>query len=146
MIASAVVASTLYALKKYAFPQELAWMTNQWVLAITVAVSTLVWLTVTFATAPVDRKTLARFYSRVRPFGAWGPVSGDTGIPRPRGLVRMLGNWIAGSVMVLAATMAIGKFLLGQHEQGAMYLAAALAGAVVVAIELRRINRDPTAK
>jgi len=141
MIASAIVSSTLYVLKKYAFADELAWMTAQWVLAITVAVSTAVWLIVTFATAPVDRQTLARFYSRVRPFGAWGPVAHAAGVTRPRGLGRMLVNWIAGSAMVLAATMAIGKFLLGEREQGAIYLATALAGAAVVAVELRRIAR-----
>ena len=146
MIASAVVASTLYALKEYFLAAELAWMTGQWVLAITVAVSTVVWVVVTFATAPVDRQTLLGFYSRVRPFGAWGPVARAAGAPRPRGMGRMLVNWIAGSVMVLGATLAIGKFLLGQREQGAMYLAAAAAGAIVVAIELRRMSREPTAE
>jgi len=137
MAASGIVSIALVIAKKHVWPGELAWMTNQVILVITVTVSTVVWLTVTLATAPVSKAKLVAFYRKVRPYGAWGRIAAESAITPPAGLGRMLTNWLAGSVMVLAATFSLGKFLLCSPIEGALYLAAATAGAAVVWRELR---------
>jgi Na+/proline symporter len=141
MIASGVIASGLYVLKGHAF----AWMTKQHILAITVAGSTVVWLTVTFLTAPVAEEKLLAFYRKVRPYGAWGRIAAASGVTPPKGLGRMLASWLAGSVMVLAATFAAGKFLLASPGEGCVYLVLAAGGAVVVWLDLRRQPEVPAA-
>ena len=100
--------------------------------------STLVWVAVTFLTRPVSTERLVAFYRRVRPYGWWGPIAGQAQVPSAKGLGRMLANWLAGTVMVLGATLAIGKFLLGAPWEGAAYLVAAAIGAAVVAREVLR--------
>ncbi|HUS61454.1 MAG TPA: hypothetical protein VMY34_04600, partial [Acidimicrobiales bacterium] len=53
---------------------------DAWVMLITVAVSTVIWLGVTFATKPEPDATLDSFYQRVRPGGpGWAVVSARLG-------------------------------------------------------------------
>jgi len=139
MVSSGVTASALYVARKYIWPAELPWMSDQHVLLVTVAVSTVTCVAVTLVTPPVSLEKLTAFYRKVRPYGVWGPVARSAGVPRAGGLGWMLVHWLAGTVLVLGATIALGKFLLGEPGQGAAYLAAAVAGGAVVAREsLRR--------
>jgi len=131
MIASSVVCSFLYV-----FDKKLGGLSYPVKLTITVFTSALVWIAVTFATAPVARAKLKEFYRRVRPFGAWGEIARECGLEAAPGLGRGVLNWIAGTVMVLAATISAGKFLLGFHKEGRLWLTAALAGAVVISFEI----------
>jgi len=68
---------------------------------VTVAVSTVVWLGVTFATKPEPDRVLEAFYRRVRPGGpGWAVVSERAGFGResiPGGALAWT-NWIAGIV------------------------------------------------
>ena len=100
-------------------PEEFAWL-----LLITVAVTTAVWLTVTFATRPEPRGTLVAFYRRVRPNPAfWGPVAADApDVPPSRDGVMNFGNWIAGCVMVYGFLFGAGKILLGETAPGVVFL------------------------
>ena len=127
MAASAVIATALAQFTSLVFP---------FTLVPTIFGSTVVWVTVTFLTAPVSMERLVAFYRKVRPYGAWGPVAAAAGVAPARGLGRMVVNWIAGTAMVLAATMAVGKFLLGFYAAGWVYTAVAVAGAVVISREV----------
>ncbi len=132
MTASGFVSTGLYFLKEHVWPEELAWMGNQWILLLTVVVSTAVWLAVTLLTSPVSAERLAAFYRKVRPYGAWGPVARHAEVRPPQGLWRLVVKWLAGTVMVLAATFAIGAFVLARPVTGCLYTAAALVGAVII--------------
>jgi SSS family solute:Na+ symporter len=140
MVASGVISSLLYVLKSSLPPPRLEWLSAQGVLALTVAGSTVVWLAVTFLTPPVSAEKLAAFYRKVRPYGAWGRIAAESGVRPPSGLGWMILNWLAGSVMVLAATLGLGKLLLGFHREGAAYVAAAAAAAVLVCLGLARAD------
>jgi len=142
MLVSGVLAIGLSVAKKFLWPGQLAWMTSQHVLLYTVVGSTAAWVLVTFLTPPVAREKLVAFYRRVRPYGAWGPIAAAAGVPPARGLGGMLIRWLAGTVMVLGATISLGKFLLGSPWEGAGYLAAAVAGAAVVGVAICRLDRD----
>ena len=141
MIASGVISSVLYALKLYVLKGERGWLSKQGILALTVAGSTVVWVAVTFLTAPVARDRLVAFYRRVRPYGWWGGIAAESGMPRAPGLGRMVASWLAGTVMVLAATLSVGRFLLGSPLAGCGYLAAAAVGAAVAFVAARRSRR-----
>ncbi|MDV7394206.1 hypothetical protein RZS08_22690, partial [Arthrospira platensis SPKY1] len=48
---------------------------------INLLVSTIIWITVTLLTKPVEEKHLIAFYKRVRPAGFWGPIAVKAGNP-----------------------------------------------------------------
>jgi SSS family solute:Na+ symporter len=101
---------------------------------ITVGVTTVVWLIVTFVTAPEPDEKLISFYKRVRPSAAlWKPVARlcpDTPVTRDMGWNFL--DWISGCVMIYAALFGIGKIILEEVALGAAFLAvAAIAGGVI---------------
>jgi SSS family solute:Na+ symporter len=99
------------------------------VMLVTVALSTIVWITVTFATAPEPEATLQSFYRRVRPGGpGWARVSESLGYGResiPGGALAWT-NWIAGIVAVYSSLFGIGKIVLGEVGAGLVMLAIAV--------------------
>ena len=143
MVASGVIASALYTIARALHVKD--GLDYALILAITVGGSTVTWLVVTFATAPVSRERLVSFYRKVRPYGAWEPVAREADVAPVFGLGRQLLNWVAGTVMVLGLTLSIGKFLLGAPWPGALYLVAAVVGLVLVWPTIRGERRSPSA-
>jgi solute:Na+ symporter, SSS family len=107
---------------------------------ITVIVTTVVWLGVTFATAPESDATLERFYRRVRPGGpGWKQVSIRLGFgndPIPGGVLSWV-NWVAGLVAVYCALVSVGQLLTGSSIRGGLYGGAAIAAFVLIQRNLR---------
>ena len=100
------------------------------IMLITVGVSTLVWLTVTFMTSPEPDSQLDSFYKRVRPGGpGWKRVAERTGYGAEgiEGGIMPWTNWIAGIVAVYCTLFGIGKIVFGQTTTGLILLAVALA-------------------
>jgi solute:Na+ symporter, SSS family len=110
---------------------------------ITVGVTTVVWLTATFLTAPESDGTLDRFYRRVRPGGAgWRRVSERLGYgrdPIPGGALSWV-NWVAGVVAVYAAVFSVGAALTGSPTRGLVYGAVAIAAFSLI---YRNLRADP---
>jgi SSS family solute:Na+ symporter len=101
-------------------------------LLITIAVTTVVWLGVTFATPPVDAGVLAAFYQKVRPAGpGWARVRRRGALPAsPDSLSLALAGWVFGLASVYGALFATGAFIYGRPAQGAVWSAIALAAIV----------------
>jgi len=103
---------------------------DAWVMLVTVGVSTVVWLAVTFLTRPEPDAVLDAFYRRVRPGGpGWVAVSTRLGLgrePIPGGAFAWT-NWIAGVVAVYSTLFGIGKVVFGELASGLTLLAIALA-------------------
>ena len=118
MVSSFAVAVTFFIAGKMgaAIPAQTS-------LLITVGVTTVVWVAVTFATAPTDRTTLVHFYRLVRPAGGgWGPVRTEAGVgPSPDSLTQSLLGWVLGCFMVYAALFGAGSYLYGRTSQGIMW-------------------------
>ncbi len=89
-------------------------------LLVTVAVTTAVWLTVTFLTAPEPPDVLLNFYRRVRPnYLLWKPVADRAPEIAPvRDGVNNLLDWVAGCVMVYGALFGMGKIIFGDPGLG----------------------------
>jgi Na+/proline symporter len=113
-------------------------------MSITVGVTTVVWLAVTFLTPPESAATLERFYRRVRPGGGgWRPVSERLGYgtePIPGGALSWV-NWVAGVVAVYAAVFALGAVLAGWPGRGVFYAAVAI---VAFSLIYRNLRADKT--
>lgn len=89
--------------------------------------STLIALGVTLLTPPVPAARLARFYARVRPAGAWGPVRRRAGAPGPASpLARDLVSWALATAAAFALLFATGKALFGDPLAAAVLFALAL--------------------
>jgi solute:Na+ symporter, SSS family len=137
MLASFVVSIFLqYGLKMDTDkPRQFAWT-----VIITVVVSTVVWLAVTFATAPEDKKTLLRFYRRVQPSSAlWGPIAREaTDIVPPKDGWRNLFDYVTGCVTIYLFLFGAGKIIFGQMGAGLAFLAIGILGAAFVYWDLSR--------
>jgi Na+/proline symporter len=100
------------------------------IMLVTVACSTVVWLSVTLLTRPEPDAVLDAFYRRVRPGGpGWAKVSARLGFgrePIPGGALAWT-NWIAGIVAVYATLFGIGKVIFGFTGAGLAMLAVAAA-------------------
>jgi SSS family solute:Na+ symporter len=139
MVASLVVSITAIQLIKPRFPAG-DLRADAWVMLVTVAVSTVVWLGVTFATKPEPDRVLDAFYRRVRPGGpGWARVSERIGFGResiPGGALAWT-NWIAGIVAVYASLFGIGKLVLGEYVPGVVMLVIAVAAFAWIARSFR---------
>jgi len=105
-------------------------------LCTTVAVTTVVWLVVTFATPAVDRATLLAFVHRIRPGSpGWrhlgsGDAAASSGFLGPALLC-----WLAALAAFFALDFGLGSMLLQRPGQGAALLTSA-GFAVIVLIRL----------
>src|SRR5205814_10172495 len=110
------------------------------IMLITVAVSTVVWLSVTYMTAPVSDDVLEAFYRRVRPGGpGWRRISEKAGFGRegmPGGALAWT-NWIAGIVAVYSTLFGIGKLVLGDTGAGLVMLVIAIIAFAWIARSFR---------
>ncbi|HEV2234772.1 MAG TPA: sodium:solute symporter family protein [Terriglobia bacterium] len=100
-------------------------------LLFTVAITSVVWLSVTFATDPEPQSKLLEFYKRVRPAAAgWKPIAALAPdiLPVRDGWYNLM-DWLLGCLMVYMTLFSIGKLLLGAPGLGAIFLAiAAISG------------------
>ncbi|HEV8599816.1 MAG TPA: sodium:solute symporter family protein [Gemmatimonadales bacterium] len=73
-----------------------------------------VWLPVMLLTSPETPATLDRFYARIRPGGAWGPVRARVGLAPLDSLARDARRWLGWVTLILGGTLAIGWVLLSR--------------------------------
>ena len=114
---------------------------SRWML-VTAAVSTVVWLVVTFPDPAGVAEQLDAFYRRVRPGGpGWRgcPLGSASGTSRSQAALSWV-NWLAGVVAVYAAVFGVGALLTGSGTAGAAYLAVAVAAFALIQ---RNLRRDP---
>jgi len=113
MISSFVVSMAIFIMNRAVLDEPLP---DHQVLLLTVAITTVVWLVVTFLTPPADEESLIRFYTLVRPFGpGWKHIREKTGLgPSLDSLPHAMLGWALGCLMVYSALFGIGYFLYGQ--------------------------------
>jgi Na+/proline symporter len=106
-----------------------------------VALTTVVWVVVTFATPPADRETLRRFYRTVRPAGrGWAKVMGPDEIAPNRDNLSLAAlGWVLGCTFVYALLFGTGAMLYGETMQGLLCLAVAGASGIGLAMVVPRI-------
>ena len=120
---------------------------DAWIMIIVVAITTVVWLAVTFMTKPEPAPVLEAFYRRVRPGGpGWATISNRLGYGRERipggGLAWT--NWIAGCVAVYATLFGIGKLIFGELAVGFGLLLLAVISFAWIARSFRMEEAPPS--
>jgi len=107
---------------------------------VTVAITTVVWLAVTFMTSPEPEDVLVKFYRRTRPSGTgWGPMARLAPEVKPAGdgLANLL-DWIAGCMLIYGVLFGTGKLLLHETWPGLALLAMGAAGMAIIYRDLSR--------
>jgi Na+/proline symporter len=148
MIASFIVSLVAMEALKGRFPDG-DLRTQSWVMLITVVVSTIVWLAVTFLTAPEPDAKLEAFYERVRPGGpGWRRIAeklGYGGEPIPGGALAWT-NWLAGIIAVYASLFGIGKLIFGETRTGVIMLIVSALAFAWIARAFREEDAGPRAQ
>jgi Na+/proline symporter len=111
-----------------------------WIMIVTVAITTVVWLTVTLLTRPESEATLVAFYRRTKPSRAgWRPVAAKAPdvVASAGGLANLL-DWIAGCVLIYGVLFGVGKLLLHDLLPGAVLLAVGLGAGAFIYRDLTR--------
>ncbi len=111
MISSFIIALGLFFARKGGLE-----LSSHRALIYAVAGTTLVWVTVTFLTPPVDRARLVAFYKKVRPAGpGWRMIREEAGLPpSPDSLPQAILGWTLGCLAVYGALFTTGNVLYGR--------------------------------
>lgn len=111
-----------------------------YLILITVAITTVIWIATTMLTKPESDETLARFYRRVRPsvFG-WAPVARKAPDVRPStDLGWNLLDWVCGCALIYGALFGIGKIILKDYGSGFAFIVLAVVAAAIIFWDLSR--------
>jgi hypothetical protein len=101
---------------------------------LTVAVTSFVWLAVTYLTAPEPEAKLLEFYRRVRPgVAGWKQVAKlAPEVPPSRDGWYNLMDWLLGCLMVYMTLFGIGELVLRSTAVGMLFLAVAALAAYAI--------------
>ncbi|MDQ7821199.1 MAG: sodium:solute symporter family protein [Candidatus Eremiobacteraeota bacterium] len=107
---------------------------------ITTAATTVVWISVTFLTKPEPEEVLLAFYRKVRPSAAlWGPVAKKAeDVAPPHDEVFSFMDWIAGCLMIYMTLFGVGNIIFGKTALGVVFLAIAAVSFWVIMRDLSR--------
>ncbi|HEY1976477.1 MAG TPA: sodium:solute symporter family protein [Candidatus Baltobacteraceae bacterium] len=135
MLASFVVSVGFFIAGKAGHPAA-----STTVLLVTVAITTVVWLVVTFATPPAPDAALEAFYAKVRPMGpGWSRIRSAAGLPpSPDSPAQALGGWVLGLAAIYGALFSTGAFVYGHPGTGALWGAVSVAGVIGLVTIVRR--------
>jgi Na+/proline symporter len=112
-------------------------------LILTTAVTTIVWVMVTFATRPETEETLLAFYRRARPAGkGWERFAQQAGIRAPKGEFALNAiAWVLGTVMVYSIMFATGALIFDERRNLIVFGTLLVISSVALWEVLRREKR-----
>ncbi|MGD8287431.1 MAG: Na+:solute symporter [Gemmatimonadota bacterium] len=123
-----------------------AWPVPDWSaslqLVVSVVVTTVGWMTVTFLTPPADAETLRSFHERIRPLGPGWQGAGMERVPSTENdsLTAAFLAWFLGCVVVYGALFGTGYALYGSSMLAVVCLGAAAVAAVALLKTLPRVG------
>jgi Na+/proline symporter len=101
---------------------------------LTVLITSVVWLAVTYLSSPEPESKLLQFYRRVRPgVAGWKQIAAlAPEVPASRDGWYNLMDWLLGCLMVYMALFGIGNLLLGSTGLGILFLAVSVAAGYAI--------------
>jgi Na+/proline symporter len=115
-------------------------------LLITIAVTTVCWITTAYLGPETDRATLISFYKKVRPFGpGWKKIREEAGIPEGEvkatheNIPMALLGWVAGCATIWSALFAVGNFLYGRTGYAVALLLVFMIGGGALIFVINRL-------
>jgi len=116
-------------------------------LLLTIAATTVCWVTTAFVGPETDRKTLVEFYRKARPFGpGWALIKREAGIVDGTGAtaegdnipLALLG-WVAGCTAIWSALFSVGMFLYGRLPMALLLLATFVVSGAALTYVVQRL-------
>ena len=126
----------------------LAWDSDRprdfaYLMLVTVAITTVVWVVATFLTSPEPNEKLIAFYKRVRPEGpGWNRIAAQAGLSAAHAQGRLslqIVNWILGCALIYGSLFGIGKLVFKEWAAAAVYLGVAIVAGILIT---RNLTRD----
>ena len=117
-------------------------------LVLSVAVTTVIWLIVTFMTRPTDSAVLLNFYQKIRPArNGWNKFLSQQGVVESTekaesNLPTEIIGMVIGCATVYAALFSLGSFLYGRTMNGAILMVVAIAGAYGITRVWKRLKMN----
>lgn len=122
-------------------PEFLTTLSNDYKLLLSVGITTLSWVIVTYATQPTDYKTLATFFNAIKPYGnGWNgfkKIAEKENIPLEKGVGSMSVDILAmflGIIIVYSALFCVGMFIYGNIST-ALILLTITVGATLLLLK-----------
>jgi len=98
---------------------------------VTVTVTTMAWLLVTWLTPAEPEAKLKEFYERVRPGGpGWAPLARRLNASAPNSLAPYLASWALGCVLIYGVLFGIGALIFGQWAKALLSLGVGIFAGV----------------
>ena len=108
-------------------------------LLLTVALTTVCWVTTAFIPPGTNRQVLIEFYRKVRPFGpGWKRIRAEAGpsaehaASTHENIPLALVGWVAGCTVIWSALFTVGNYLYGRMGLAALLLGVFVASGVVL--------------
>jgi Na+/proline symporter len=146
MVSSFVVSILLLILNKNG-----AGISTHVALLVTIAVTTICWVTTAFLGPETDRRTLLDFYRKIHPFGpGWKSVREEAGISREQAEAKgenmpmALLGWVAGCTVIWSALFAVGNLLYGRTGYALALLAVFVVSGLVLLWVFNRLWPTPS--
>ena len=116
-------------------------------LVITVAITTVCWVTTAYLGPQTDRETLIAFYRKVHPAGpGWASIRAVAGVPKEKDTdarhvpMAMLG-WFAGCTTIWSGLFMVGNFLYGRTGYAVGLLAVFAVSSALLILVINRLWR-----
>jgi Na+/proline symporter len=108
---------------------------------LTVAVTTFSWIVVMYISKPVQLEVLQKFYNKVKPDGAWGPVKRSLNIAdKSESMLPLILCWISSVTMTYGILFLIG-YLIFRQWNDAFVMTSMISGSfVILAYNSRKIK------
>jgi solute:Na+ symporter, SSS family len=120
-------------------PEFLTSLSNDYKLLLSVGITTLSWVIVTYATQPTDYKTLATFFNAIKPYGnGWNgfkKVAEKENIALEKGVGSMSVDILAmflGIIIVYSALFCVGMFIYGNISTALILLVITFGAALLL--------------
>lgn len=106
---------------------------------LTVAITTVSWITVTFLTKPEKTEVLQKFYERIQPQGSWKPVRISLNLPERKSTIPyLILSWFSAVMMTYSMLFLIGSIIFGNYSQAAILLVTALSGFFLMRLGMKQ--------
>ena len=121
-------------------------------LLITIAITTLCWVTTALLGPQTDMETLIAFYRKVRPFGpGWKKVRIAAGFKEDEyqsgdNIPLALLGWATGCIMIWSALFTVGNVLYGRTEYAVALFVTFLVSGTILLFVVRKLWDKPLAR
>ncbi|HXA02295.1 MAG TPA: hypothetical protein VNW99_09925, partial [Cytophagaceae bacterium] len=109
---------------------------------LTLSITTVSWIMVTYITQPTDLKVLQKFYERINPAGSWRPVRESLGLTKPadKGIAALVICWLSSITMTYGFLFFIG-YAIFREWNNAFVMLSVISGSFVILSYQSRKNK-----